>query len=312
MEAIKLSKNETNHTFQINKKTEDECFRFFPSYFSFLDQTELTGTHKKNILALVKYHFLSWINKSDEIQIMNSKGHILTLMEKLELVKKLRESDSQSLVITENYVMYNILFNDSNYNGVFNILNFCDHSDFYKEQNLEPNHIFLNFDTSEFIVNNRMNNKTLIGNEREFMYEENYFFKKILDKYSTQNNFSNFKNDFNPVKTVIFKDLEGFMNSMDNEILGGKSNNKVEGTKKEKVRKFKAVEADKNLKKSTMEKRKKELSKGGKNVKYTYLPKERTNLRKGESKKPYKKIKNSNFYLDKRPIVSNKVYIVNQ
>lgn len=311
-EAIQISKNETNRIFKINKKTEDECYRFFPLYFSVLSETELKGSFNKDILALVKYNFLSWVNKYNEIQIMNSNGHVLTHLEKSQLVKKLVESDSQSLVITENYVMYNILFNDSNYSGqLFDIFNSCDNSSLYKEQNVEPVYIPENFDdTFEFILSNEIINHTLIGNERELKYQQNNFSGKIIDEYPSSKDLYNSKDDFNNIETRIFKNSKGLMSffgyetNLRNKTISHKDT-EIEEPKKEE---FKDV--GKSFGKNVTENGEKELIKGGKMVRYIYLPKEKTNLRKKESKKPYKKMKSSHFYLDRRPIVSNQVYVV--
>ncbi|CUV07478.1 unnamed protein product [Cryptosporidium hominis] len=205
IENIKLTRNENNHMIQITKK-EEECFRFFPTYFSELGETEFTGKQKKEILSLIKYNFISWVNYNDNIQILNSEDHILTSIEKSQLVEKLKESNFQSLTLTENYAMYNILFNDTNYNGVFNILNICDNSKFYKGvSTLDKTHNFQKYDQIEFILSSEKSDKTLIVDEREieierknvFKLEDNDSLEKIINDYSNSRNLFIYNNNFN-------------------------------------------------------------------------------------------------------------------
>ncbi|TRY50480.1 Uncharacterized protein CTYZ_00001108 [Cryptosporidium tyzzeri] len=221
IENIKLTRNENNHTIQINKK-EEGCFRFFPTYFSELGETELTGKQKKEILSLIKYNFISWVNYNDNIQILNSEDHILTSMEKSQLVEKLKESDFQSLTLTENYAIYNILFNDTNYNGVFNILNVCDNSKFYKGvSTLDKTRTFRKYDQIEFILSSEKSDKTLIVDEieieierkNEFNPEDNDSLEKIINDYSNSRNLFIYNNNFNFEDT---KTIDGLNNDVSN------------------------------------------------------------------------------------------------
>ncbi|POM82618.1 hypothetical protein CmeUKMEL1_03295 [Cryptosporidium meleagridis] len=349
IENIKLIRSENSHIIQITKK-EKECFRFFPTYFSELGETELTGKQKKEILSLIKNSFISWVNYNDNIQILNSQDHILTSMEKSQLVEKLKESDFQSLTLTENFVMYNILFGDRDYNGVFNIVNLCDNSKFYMGvSTLDKTHTFQNYDPIKFIPSGEKSDKTLIRNERkierknEFNLEDNDSLEKIIKDYSnsrnlfiynthfnfedtktldnTNNDVSNFKYDTHNIKTSFkmgktkdTKSIQGdnlFVEIGQEKNLGEKVKSvKVEEETPESYEDVNKLE-ESIKKRNVLKNKEKELNEGKNHSKDAHLERKKTNLReKKECKKLYKSISSDRFYKDTRPIISNNVYIV--
>ncbi|KAH8581972.1 uncharacterized protein ELE39_003034 [Cryptosporidium sp. chipmunk genotype I] len=347
IESIELLKNENNHIIKISN-TEDGCSRFFSLYFSEFSETDLIGNKKKEILDLVKYNFLSWVKYSSDIQILNSEDHVLTSLEKSQLLEKLKESDFQSLVFTENYVMYNILFIDLNYNGFFNILNLCDNTEFYERvHTIEPKHTFQKLSPIEFPLGSGRSGRILIenGREREFKFDDNDSLEKIISEYSKSRDLFICNNTYN---LEYLETLDNFTNdesNLKNDILGfeaafklidtkdvkiiQKNNLRDEKTLDEKVGKetkesgeksyeeviseFEQKKNDRELKniKNLTENGEKELRRRDENTQDTHLVEKRTNFRnRRKCKKVYKSIKNRRFYLDSYPVVSNNVYLV--
>lgn len=302
VEIINPSGSGFRETHLTDQNSREECFRFFLSYFSDLFETELKEDRKTDFLASVKYSFLHWLDHSKYVQILHPVNHVLVPLEKSRLISKLRESGSQSLVITENYVIYKIFFRELDHSLVYNVLNTCDHFDLH--------HAEIGFDTDKAVLHPKKHellyldditasDQVIIASEGEQDTVGIISVKKILDDYFRSRSLFTSKIPYK-LETNQHEDPPNDLERHSPE----------ERPKKLPSDTVEQVEnKDVEEKRKAVEDGKKELSTSGElEDNASSLGEKRANLRV-RKKRPYKKVKSSYFYVDTRPVVSNQVYL---
>ncbi|KAJ1613802.1 hypothetical protein OJ253_123 [Cryptosporidium canis] len=307
VERLNISKSYLNDSYSIDNGTEDGCFQFFPLYFSEIPKTDREGNKEGDFLSSVKYMFLSWMYHSNSTQIVNSTDHVLSPSEKLSLISSLRESDSQSLVVTEKYIIYSIVFKEIFHQSqVYNVLNACGHP------YMQSGEIEFGIGKSVEIPNEQEllrleSNGTLAQDGKELGIEEDESLGLMIGDHSGLRDPLDLDNQIQD-----FESLENRQTSSSfvDEQTSHKSN--MQDSEPEQVSNNQDVvneHVDKNLEKplksvkSVGELRGSCGGRGG----VSRRGGRRVRMRGGKTRSVYK-VDSCHFYLDRSPVVSNRVY----
>ncbi|KAJ1609487.1 hypothetical protein OIY81_2348 [Cryptosporidium canis] len=308
VERVNISKSYLNDSYSIGNGTEDGCFQFFPSYFSEIPETDREGDQEGDFLSSVKYMFLSWMYYSNSTQIVNSADHVLSRSEKLSLISRLRESDSQSLVVTENYIIYSIVFKEILHQSqVYNVLNACGHP------YMESGEIEFGTGTSVEVPKEQEllrleSNGTLAQDGKELGIEGDESLGLMIEDHSglrdpldLDNQIQGFEGLENRQTSSNFVDEHtNHKNNMQDFEPEQVSHNQQETNE----------HVDNNLEKSlkSAESVGELRGSGGGRGGVSRRGGRRVRMRGGKARSVYKKVDSCHFYLDKSPVVSNTVY----